>query len=349
MWNERKEQQERIKNQNFEKIENFLLSETASLPSSLLPAPPRKYVKPRRKKGETRCDSRNDLPRERASSSPRSFLPPLFFGGIHPPCLRTFFFCTFRRKVLMENVCWRLNRRRPSSYPLAAGDIGGGSAFLLILVDRGYPRRGRAPHPHKHITSRPGRDLTKFFHMYVKNPTKFWTIPSNSFLEDGKNNAWGRIRYLAICSPFQFILLLFFFWNVNTPSGSPKNLLLPLVKERLKISLSEGHTFSFPTRIWPLGTSAFQEFFSNFTEVSKCQKNGAITRAPFSSAFAEVKKKDLFWFLAIFDKNTGHRVTKFYPDTRISNTYKSYFINFFLTRKKLLFFSLIYAIESSLT
>ena len=69
-----------------------------------------------------------------------------------------------------------------------------------------------------------------------------------------------------------------------------------------------------------------------------------------SSVFLRIcggEKKDLFWFLAIFDKNTGHRVTKFYPDTRISNTYKSYFINFFLTRKKLFFVSLIYAIESS--
>ncbi len=143
----------------------------------------------------------------------------------------------------MENVCWRL---QPTSSLVVSLGCRWHRRWKRFSprISRGYPRRGRAPHPHKHLTRRPGRDLTKFFHMYVKNPTKFWTIPSNSFLEDGKNNAWGRIRYLAICSPFQFILLLFFFWNVNTPSGSPKNLLLPLVKERLKISLSEGHTFS---------------------------------------------------------------------------------------------------------
>ncbi len=91
---------------------------------------------------------------------------------------------------------------------------------------------------------------------------------------------------------------------------------------------------TFPTRISPLGTSAFRESFLNFTEVSKCQKNGAITRAPFFSAITGEPKKGFFSFLTIYDKNTGHRVTKFYPDTHTSNTYKFYFINFFLTRKK---------------
>ncbi len=43
-------------------------------------------------------------------------------------------------------------------------------------------------------------------------------------------------------------------------------------------------------------------------------------------------KKDFFSFLAIFDKNTGHRVTKFHPVYRINITYKIYFIIFSLTR-----------------
>ena len=53
-----------------------------------------------------------------------------------------------------------------------------------------------------------------------------------------------------------------------------------------------------------------------------------------------MKKKDLFWFLAIFDKNTGHRVTKIYPVSRISITYKSYLIKIFLSRK--IFFDFFY-------
>ena len=64
-----------------------------------------------------------------------------------------------------------------------------------------------------------------------------------------------------------------------------------------------------------------------------CQKKGAITRAPFSSAFTEVKRKPIFWFLAILGKNTGHRVTKFHPVSRINITYKFYFMIFSLTRK----------------
>ena len=71
-----------------------------------------------------------------------------------------------------------------------------------------------------------------------------------------------------------------------------------------------------------------------------CQKKGAITRAPFSSAFTEVKRKPIFWFLAIFGKNTGHRVTKFHPVSHINITYKFYFMIFSLTQKKnLTFFS----------
>ena len=105
-----------------------------------------------------------------------------------------------------------------------------------------------------------------------------------------------------------------------------------------------------PNENLALGTSVFREFFSNFTEVLIILKMSKKRSNYESSVFLRIcggEKKDLFWFLAIFDKNTGHRVTKFYPDTRTSNTYKSYFIKFFLTRKKLFFVSLIYVIESS--
>ena len=82
-----------------------------------------------------------------------------------------------------------------------------------------------------------------------------------------------------------------------------------------------------PNKNFELRNSVFQEFFSNFTEVFICQKNGAITRAPFSSAITK-EKKNVFLFLAIFDKNTDHRVTKFHPVYRINITYKFYFMFF---------------------
>ena len=50
-------------------------------------------------------------------------------------------------------------------------------------------------------------------------------------------------------------------------------------------------------------------------------------------------KKYRFPFLTVFDKNTGHRVTKIGPEYLISDIYKSYFIIFLVTCKKnLLFF-----------
>ncbi len=63
-----------------------------------------------------------------------------------------------------------------------------------------------------------------------------------------------------------------------------------------------------------------------------------------SSVFLRIyrgAKKVFFSFLAIFDKNTGHRVTKIYPDFRISITYKSYLITFSLTRKIILIFYIV--------
>ncbi len=49
-------------------------------------------------------------------------------------------------------------------------------------------------------------------------------------------------------------------------------------------------------------------------------------------------KKRFFSFFAIFDKNTGHRVTKFHQVYHINITYKFYFMIFSLTRKFFLTF-----------
>ncbi len=53
-----------------------------------------------------------------------------------------------------------------------------------------------------------------------------------------------------------------------------------------------------------------------------------ITRTLFLSAITEEPNKTFFLFLAIFDKNTGHRVTKFYPVSCINITYNFYFMIF---------------------
>ncbi len=56
--------------------------------------------------------------------------------------------------------------------------------------------------------------------------------------------------------------------------------------------------------------------------------------------YGATKKKYFFSFLAIFDKNTGHRVTKFYPVSCINITYNFYFMIFFSNWKK--YFEFIY-------
>ena len=59
----------------------------------------------------------------------------------------------------------------------------------------------------------------------------------------------------------------------------------------------------------------------------------------FPPQLRRTQKKELFSFLAIFAKNTGHRVTKFYPISRINITYKFYFKLFSLTQN---FFEFLY-------
>ncbi len=76
------------------------------------------------------------------------------------------------------------------------------------------------------------------------------------------------------------------------------------------------HTYIYfsPNENLALGTSVFREFFSNFTEVLIILKMSKKRSNYESSVFLRIcggEKKDLFWFLAIFDKNTGHKVTKF--------------------------------------
>ena len=78
-----------------------------------------------------------------------------------------------------------------------------------------------------------------------------------------------------------------------------------------------------------LESSVFQKFFSNFTEVSKCQKTEQLRELRNYGGANNM----FFSFLAIFDKNTGHKVTNFYPLYRIYITYK-FFIIFFSSSKK---------------
>ena len=104
---------------------------------------------------------------------------------------------------------------------------------------------------------------------------------------------------------------------------------------------------SLPNKNFELGKLRISRVFSNFTEVSKCQKNGAITRILFLSAITKGLKK-VFLFLAIFDKNNGHRVTKFYPFYSIYITYKFYFMIFFSSSKKIFHVFFIYAIVTSM-
>ncbi len=63
--------------------------------------------------------------------------------------------------------------------------------------------------------------------------------------------------------------------------------------------------FYVPTRISPLGTSAFWEFFLNFTEVYffwKCQKNRAITSSVFLRDYEGSKKNNFLPFLIFLTK-----------------------------------------------
>ncbi len=53
----------------------------------------------------------------------------------------------------------------------------------------------------------------------------------------------------------------------------------------------------------------------------KCKINGANTGSAFSSAK---------FFFTILDKITAHRVTKYYPVSRINTTDKSYFMFFLI-------------------
>ncbi len=91
-----------------------------------------------------------------------------------------------------------------------------------------------------------------------------------------------------------------------------------------------------PARILPLGTSVFQEFFPNLTEVLinlKLPKKRSNYRFRVPPQMRRTQKIFLFSFLTIFDKNTGHNVTKICPDYLICGTYKSYLIIFPVTPK----------------
>ncbi len=61
----------------------------------------------------------------------------------------------------------------------------------------------------------------------------------------------------------------------------------------------------YPTRILSLGAPYFESYFQisrRFKVFFKCQKNVAITRAPFSSAIAEEQKNAFFRFWLFLTK-----------------------------------------------
>ncbi len=86
--------------------------------------------------------------------------------------------------------------------------------------------------------------------------------------------------------------------------------------------------FHSQQEFWAWELRIFRVFFSNLTEVSifleNVKKNGAITSSVFFRNYRD-------FFLAIFDKNTGHRVTKIHPVYRIKKTYNFYLMIFYLT------------------
>ncbi len=109
---------------------------------------------------------------------------------------------------------------------------------------------------------------------------------------------------------------------------------------------------AMPNENLPLGTSVFREFFSNLTEVLFFFKMSKKRSNYESSVYLRIyvgEKKVLFWFLAIFDKNTGHKVTKIYPVYRINITYKFYFMTFSVIQKNKLSYIYIYASLSLLS
>ncbi len=80
--------------------------------------------------------------------------------------------------------------------------------------------------------------------------------------------------------------------------------------------------FTVPTRISPLESSTFREYFPNFTEVL---------------IFWKMSTKRSKYRFRFFSANKD-RVTKFYPVYRINITYKFYFILFSLILEKYFWF-----------
>ena len=71
--------------------------------------------------------------------------------------------------------------------------------------------------------------------------------------------------------------------------------------------------------------------FSKFDGGLKMSKKRSNYELRFPPQLRRTQKN--YPFLATFENNTGHRVTKFYPVSCINSTYKYYFIFFSLTRK----------------
>ena len=97
---------------------------------------------------------------------------------------------------------------------------------------------------------------------------------------------------------------------------------LPLIK---LTAIFPNENFAFRLRI----SRVFFKFDGGFIFLKNVKKNGANYELRFPPQLRRTKKTPFFQFLAIFDNNAGHRVTKFYPVSRINVTYKFYFMIFF--------------------
>ena len=129
-------------------------------------------------------------------------------------------------------------------------------------------------------------------------------------------------------------------------------MLKPKIWENQKETSSSPPPKWQPNENFASGTSVNREFFSNFTELlffSQNVKNAEENNLRFPPQKRRSLKKIFSSLTWLFDKNTGHRVTKFYPVSHVSITYKSYLMTFSLTQKIFWGFFFIPSILSSST
>ncbi len=126
----------------------------------------------------------------------------------------------------MENVCWRL---QPTSSLVVSLGCRWHRRWKRLPphTSRGCPRRRRAPHPHKHPYTPSWEGFDKVFPHVRLEPNEVLDNSIWQFSGIWKEQCMGG-KYLAICSPFQFILLLFFLLKCQyTEWVSKKNFCFP--------------------------------------------------------------------------------------------------------------------------